>query len=198
MTIDPNLLPKIVLGCVIATWIAFVLVFHARKKPPSAPERKRDPKSRIGIVIEMIAYAIIWPAHRRPLGTIIPLPPKLAYIVDAATVLIAIGSVWLVRVSVRTLGKQWTYVARTVEGHELITTGPYSFVRNPIYLGMFGMLVASGLAVTWWPVFAAAIVIFIYGTVIRIRSEEKLLRETFGAKFDDYARRVPAFLPGLY
>jgi protein-S-isoprenylcysteine O-methyltransferase Ste14 len=43
-----------------------------------------------------------------------------------------------------------------------------------------------------------AIVIFLIGTFVRIRSEEKLLRATFGAQFDDYARRVPAFLPGLF
>ena len=33
--------------------------------------------------------------------------------------------VWLSASAVRTLGKQWTYVARTIEGHELITQGPY-------------------------------------------------------------------------
>ena len=38
-------------------------------------------------------------------------------------------------------------------------------------------------------------VLFLVGNHIRIGAEEKLLRETFGAQFDEYARRVPAFLP---
>jgi Putative protein-S-isoprenylcysteine methyltransferase len=53
---------------------------------------------------------------------------------------------------------------------------------------MLGMLVATGLAVSYLPVLVIAVVIFIAGTVVRIRSEDKLLRETFGATFDDYAR----------
>jgi len=113
-------------------------------------------------------------------------------------VVIAGLSVWLSASAVRTLGKQWTYVARTIEGHELITEGPYHLVRNPIYLGMFGMMVAFGLSLTLWPALLGAIVIFLIGTFVRIRSEEKLLRATFGEQFEDYARRVPAFLPGLY
>jgi protein-S-isoprenylcysteine O-methyltransferase Ste14 len=184
--------------CVVVMWLAFIPIFIFLKKPKDAREQKRDQKSIVGIAIESVAFMMIWGVRRRPFGAIVPSPPILTDFVEAATVLIAAGSVWIVNSAVRTLGKQWTYVARTVEGHELITTGPYSLVRNPIYLGMFGMLVATGLALTWWPVFLAAIVIFIYGTIIRIRSEEKLLRETFGEKFDEYTRRVPALLPGIY
>jgi len=198
MKITPDSFPFLVLGCVIVAWLAFAPVFVFRKRPPHVTEQKRDPRSRVGIVIQMIAFAMVWGARRRPLGMIVPLTPAFAYVVGAVTVLIAAASVWLAGAAVRALGKQWTYVARTIEGHELITTGPYGFVRNPIYLGMFGMLLATGLALTSWPVLAAAIVIFLCGTVIRIRSEEKLLREAFGTKFDDYTRRAPAFLPGIF
>jgi protein-S-isoprenylcysteine O-methyltransferase Ste14 len=41
------------------------------------------------------------------------------------------------------LGKQWSIAARVVEGHELITDGPYRIVRHPIYAGMLGLLVAT-------------------------------------------------------
>ena len=66
----------------------------------------------------------------------------LAVITDA----IAVGSVWMWLVAIRTLGKQWGLVARVMEGHQLVTTGPYRKIRNPIYLSMFGVLVATGLA----------------------------------------------------
>jgi protein-S-isoprenylcysteine O-methyltransferase Ste14 len=70
-------------------------------------------------------------------------------------------------------------------------------VRNPIYLAMLGMLIATGMAVSRWPALVCAAIVFAAGTAIRIRAEENLLRETFGATFDEYARRVPAFLPRL-
>jgi protein-S-isoprenylcysteine O-methyltransferase Ste14 len=63
---------------------------------------------------------------------------------------------------------------------------------------MFGMLVATGLALSYWFGLLIAIVVFFIGTVIRIRSEEKLLRGQFGADFEAYRRSVPAMLPGVY
>jgi len=98
----------------------------------------------------------------------------------------------------RRLGKQWAIAARLVEGHNLVTDGPYSFVRNPIYTGMFGMLIASGLAFERWITLPIAIVVFAVGLVIRVRTEEKLLRGAFGQEFEDYAKRVPAVIPGIY
>ncbi len=88
--------------------------------------------------------------------------------------------------------------ARLIEGHKLITEGPYRFVRNPIYLAMFGMILSTGLAISRWWVLPIAITLFLIGNAIRIRSEEKLLRESFGAEFEDYARRVPALFPRIF
>jgi len=70
-------------------------------------------------------------------------------------------------------------------------------VRNPIYTGMFGMLLATGLAVSSWFGLLLAIVVFSIGTAIRVISEERLLREAFGREFDEYASRVPAVIPFL-
>ncbi len=114
------------------------------------------------------------------------------------TVSIAFGSVWIVMAAVQTLGKEWSVTARLIEGHKLATRGPYRFVRHPIYTGMLGMLLATGLAISQWPSLVAAIATFFIGTIIRVRSEEKLLREQFGPKFEAYSKRVPAMLPGVY
>jgi protein-S-isoprenylcysteine O-methyltransferase Ste14 len=114
------------------------------------------------------------------------------------TVAIAVASVWLVNAAARRLGKQWALAARLVEGHELIQDGPYRIVRNPIYTGMFGMLLATGLAAAQWIPLLIAIVLFIAGTYIRMRTEERLLSAAFGSEFEAYARRVPALIPGIY
>ena len=59
----------------------------------------------------------------------------------------------------------------------------------------FGMIVAAGLAWNHWIGFLISLVLFGIGTAIRVRSEEKLLREQFGAAFEDYKRNVPAVVP---
>ena len=100
--------------------------------------------------------------------------------------------------AVKTLGKEWSITARMVEDHRLATKGPYAHVRHPIYTGMLGMLVATGLAISHWMVLVAAIVVFAIGTLIRVRIEERLLRETFGPRFEEYARQVPAVIPGIF
>src|SRR5262249_40256609 len=100
--------------------------------------------------------------------------------------------------AVRTLGKQWNIRAALVEGHRLVTSGPYRIVRHPIYLAMLGMMTATGLALGRWPALVIGLIFGIAGTTIRVRNEESLLMTAFGAEFEEYRRTVPAFLPGIY
>ena len=181
---------------VFLSWIIFGLIFLLRKKPPKATEAKRDSVAKWGIALQGCGFALVWSIHRSYWW---PLPTSTIGEVALAVVAIvlAFASNWWSLRAVQTLGKQWTYEARVIEGHELITQGPYAVVRNPIYLGMFGLMVSSGLVFTTWWALLLAVVVFLVGNQIRIRAEEKLLRETFGSQFDEYARRVPAFFPRL-
>jgi protein-S-isoprenylcysteine O-methyltransferase Ste14 len=185
---------------VIACFWIFILTFWLRKRPPRAREAKRDRTSLIGMLLQGAAYFCVWsfPLEQKHFSPVRPGSPVLEWGLAVLTVAIAVASTWLVNAAARRLGKQWALTARVVEGHTLIQDGPYRFVRNPIYTGMFGMLVATGLAVTQWIPLLVAIVLFAVGTWIRVRSEERLLREAFGSEFEAYARKVPALIPGIY
>jgi protein-S-isoprenylcysteine O-methyltransferase Ste14/membrane-associated phospholipid phosphatase len=81
---------------------------------------------------------------------------------------------------------------------DLVTRGPYAYLRHPMYLGNFviglgvGVLAENAIALAVVPtVFSLA-----YGRVI-VPGEETHLRDRFGAKYDDYCERVPAWLPRL-
>ncbi len=184
------------LGLVFLAWVGFGLTFLLRKKPPKVEEAKRAAAATWGISLQSFSFAFVWLVGR-PVWW--PFRPSRAGELVLATVAVALayGSCLFLLQAVRTLGKQWTFQARVIQGHELITQGPYAIVRNPIYLGMLGMLVATGLVFSRWWNLLGALVCFFIGNQIRIRAEERLLRETFGAQFDDYARRVPAFFPRL-
>jgi protein-S-isoprenylcysteine O-methyltransferase Ste14 len=186
------------LGVVAICWIVFAVAFIFRKRPENVAEQKRDPKAMIGVALEAIGYAIVW-MLRRETAYLLPLP-GIAFDIFIGLIIcvLAIASVWLVTSAIKTLGKQWAVAARVVEGHRLITTGPYARVRNPIYSGMFGMLIATGLALTTWYGIVIGVVLFWFGTIIRVKVEEKLLRETFGAEFDAYAKLVAQLIPRLF
>ena len=179
---------------VFLSWIIFGLIFLLRKKSPKAAEAKRASVAKWGIALQACGFALVGSIHR---ASSWPLPASTVGEVALAVVavVLAFASSWWSLRAVQTLGKQWTYEARVIEGHELITQGPYAVVRNPIYLGMFGLMVATGLVFTTWWVLLIAVTAFLIGNQVRIRAEENLLRETFGSRFDDYARRVPAFFP---
>lgn len=191
-------LPTLVVAIVTLCWFVFAATFLIRKRPPVASDQKRDRGSIVGVVLQGLSYAFVWGA-RRPMSTPILSAGKVVEIVlSVIAVAAAILSVWIVMAAVKTLGKEWSITARVVEGHKLATEGPYCFVRHPIYTGMLGMLLATGLAMSYWQGLLPGLVVFFIGTVIRVRSEERLLRETFGQEFEAYIRRVPALVPGLY
>jgi protein-S-isoprenylcysteine O-methyltransferase Ste14 len=188
------------LAGVVLCWFGFAGIFLLRKRPQKAPDAKRDRAASLGIFLQMGGFflAFFQPPHQPFLPPVAALSGIGGVVLGVITVGVAAASGWLIFAAVRTLGKQWALRARLVEGHELITVGPYAHLRNPIYTGMLGMLMATGLAMEHWTALIAALVIFVIGTAIRIRSEEKLLRAEFGETFEEYVRRVPAVLPGIY
>jgi protein-S-isoprenylcysteine O-methyltransferase Ste14 len=190
--------PTLTVVVVMLSWFAFVIVFLVRHKPPSAPESKRERASILGIVLQGAGYGIVWTIRRAWFGPIVPVSNSVEIALAILTMALGIASVWFVSAAIRTLGQQWSLGARLIEGHQLITEGPYRLVRNPIYTGMFGMLLATGLAVSHWLGLLIAIVVYAVGTLVRVHSEEKLLRGAFGAEFDSYARRVPAVIPFVF
>jgi len=179
---------------VLLPWLAVVLGLLLRKKPAHAEETKHAPGSLWGIALQSVSFALVW-SLPRPQWWPFRESTRGELALGALAILLTYASACLAVQAVRALSKQWTYKARVIEGHELVTRGPYSLVRNPIYLGMFGAILGAGLVFARWWTLLAAVVLFLVGNHIRITAEERLLREAFGAKFDDYARTVPAFLP---
>jgi protein-S-isoprenylcysteine O-methyltransferase Ste14 len=183
------MLQAIALVVVIVCWIVWSLAFVKPSK--QAAQQKQAaiaPASKWGILLVMLSFACIW-AYIRPPG----FDKSSTSLI--ASMLLGPPSVALVWAATRHLGKHWRYQAALSEDHQLIQTGPYRWLRHPIYTSMFGMLMATGAAWTWWPMWIAAAIFFIAGTEIRIRAEDRLLGERFPQEFADYRSRVRAYLP---
>lgn len=100
-------------------------------------------------------------------------------------------------VALRTLGKQYSGYVTMQDDHQLVQTGIYGLIRHPIYLRALLVFLGLPLLFRSW----LTIPLFVLGIVFvaaRIRQEEKLLAEHFGADFEAYRRRTWRLLPYLY
>ena len=179
---------------VILCWLIYLPMFIGKSGPGSARARQ-DSRSRIGILLQFAAVGIMW-VWRRPLFS--PLPSlgfPITVVAPIMAVLLAAGAVWFSWIALKTLGKQWSFVAGVTAQHRLIQDGPYAIVRHPLYVCFFGLTLATGMVWTEPTAIAISVVLFWIGVWIRVRTEERLLREAFGAEFERYVQRVPAFFP---
>ena len=95
------------------------------------------------------------------------------------------------------LAGNWSAMAAVRQGHEIVQSGPYAWVRHPIYSG--GLLGAVGTAIAFGQVRdLLALPLVSLGFWLKSRSEEKLLLQELGADYAAYRRHVPsAIVPYL-
>ena len=83
------------------------------------------------------------------------------------------------------------------EARRLVTGGPYSVSRHPVYLGEIVAAIGINLATAGWPG-ALAVVYFIGCELLRIRWEEGVLARAFPSEYPAYAGRVSRYLPNPF
>jgi len=94
------------------------------------------------------------------------------------------------------LGANWSGTVTVKQDHELVRSGPYAWVRHPIYTGLLLMLAGTALALGEWRGVLALLIAFA-ALWRKLKLEERWMRETFGTAYDDYRRSVKALLPGI-
>lgn len=112
---------------------------------------------------------------------------------SALTILGLLGAVWA-RIY---LGRNWSSYVTYKKEHELITTGPYKFVRHPIYSSIILMFIGTYL---YYGSLIVLIIILVVGTgyIIRIRKEEEIMTNLFGKKYIEYMKSTKRLIPGIW
>jgi len=95
------------------------------------------------------------------------------------------------------LGPLWSGWVVKKAGHHIIDTGPYRFVRHPIYSGLIVAMLATAIQQgTLYALLGVAVLTLAYG--VKARREERFLRAELGEDvYDAYARNTPMLVPFL-
>jgi len=94
-----------------------------------------------------------------------------------------------------TLGAGYGIRLDLFEGHTLKTDGPFALVRHPMYLGIMLFHLGAAVALESIPLLTLTAIIVVPFTLERIAAEETVLRDGFGTRHAEYARRVPPLIP---
>jgi protein-S-isoprenylcysteine O-methyltransferase Ste14 len=95
------------------------------------------------------------------------------------------------------LGNRFSGLVAIQEGHTLVTDGIYSVIRNPSYLGL--LINTLGWSLAFRSVAGVLLTaLMLIPLIVRMNSEERLLRSQFGAEYDAYRTRTSRLVPGLY
>jgi len=123
----------------------------------------------------------------------LPLPNWFRLIMLFVAALGTSMAVWGLRV----LGKNWAPSLSGVRSDTLlVTTGPYSIVRNPIYLGLLTLILSLALVASNWLLVLPGFILcsMLYA---QVRGEEATLIDHFGDAYLDYMKRTPRLIPKL-
>ena len=189
---SPGLIVLVVGGVLFAA----ILIYARMRRGPRDPDgERRSLWSWLGILTQGLAITLVG------VGPVVVTQPPLATLSIVAALAVGAlmgGAVILFAWATRTMGANWSLVARTRSDHQLVQTGPFAHLRHPIYVAMALFMFALAVAYGHFLHLLLAVPIFARGTWLRVREEEALLSQAFGPAHDAYARRVRRFIPGMF
>jgi protein-S-isoprenylcysteine O-methyltransferase Ste14 len=185
---------EVAFSVLLLTWAVFETVMRGLQALRAKGPNPRDPSYYVLVPALLAAIVAAQVLGRR--GRL-PWPGGLVWPVAAGLALIAAG-IGLRAWSIVTLGRFFQYRIKVQPGHQVVTSGPYRFVRHPSYTGiamvLAGIALASGDV---WSLLAVA-VLGGAGLAVRIRAEERQLTQALGADYERFAAGRKRLVPGVW
>ena len=179
--------------------LTLIRVYYARKAGEADEKTSTDGEDKLGAILlrafnslAAVATLVYLIAPRWMGWSALPLPAWLRWIGVVAGLLTIALFLWVHRA----LGENWSTSVEPKEQHALVTSGPYRWVRHPMYTTMFVWTLAFFLLSANWFVGITWLALSILAAS-RAGEEEAALIEKFGAEYRAYMQRTARFLPGL-
>ncbi|HME33199.1 MAG TPA: isoprenylcysteine carboxylmethyltransferase family protein [Terriglobales bacterium] len=177
-------------------WSAFFVVWLVWAIGTKKTQTRESLRSRIPYVVLNIAafYAMFSRAVAYGWMRLRILPPD-PWIENLGVAITAAGLLFAVWARAY-LGRNWSGTVTIKVGHQLVRSGPYRWVRHPIYSGM--ILAMLGTAITRGQLRGLVAVVLLWiGFTMKLRIEERFMTTTFGPEYEEYSRTTGAILPRL-
>jgi protein-S-isoprenylcysteine O-methyltransferase Ste14 len=198
-------LPGIVLAATI--WVYWfgvaVMIVRVRRETDSlaglVPEQRQERLLWL-VWVPLVAAWLVLPylalvRGRPPWIAPAPLRGESAYVVlRSVAALAAVAALLLTSTCWSRMGRQWRMDVSTVRPGELITDGPFRYVRHPIYALQRLLMLASLAIVPTWPMLVLVLA-HLGLTQLKARYEERHLTSVHGTAYRAYAAETGAFLP---
>ncbi|MGA7974229.1 MAG: isoprenylcysteine carboxylmethyltransferase family protein [Pseudolabrys sp.] len=92
------------------------------------------------------------------------------------------------------LGRNWSGTVTLKQDHELIRSGPYAYMRHPIYTGLLLALIGTAIAIDQWQALIG-VALVAAALVRKMAIEERFMHEQFGEAYANYRAKVRALVP---
>ncbi len=179
----------------LAAWGAYERISAVRTARKHAGSADRDRRSLIVLYVAIwLGYGIGIPAAFTGYGKLVEAFPYL----PVAGLPVVLAGLAIRLAAKRALAEQFTYTVRIIDDHRLITSGIYSRIRHPSYLGQSMIFLGCGMAFSNW---VSVLILFLpsfVATLYRISVEESVLLEQFPERYGDYMRKTKLLIPWMY
>jgi protein-S-isoprenylcysteine O-methyltransferase Ste14 len=183
--------PSIFIWLIYALWLVLV-VYLTVSAIGVKQETETHLRQSFGLMFAIIAAFLL---PYLPIFSFVNFAPVDPVISSVGVVLCVAGMAFLVSARQR-LGKNWSQTVAAKEGHELVTSGPYRFVRHPMYTG--GFLAAIGSAIVCGGAWIFLLVILGALFLWRVGAEDKLMEQQFPNEYPAYERRTKKLIPFVW
>ena len=190
-SINSGFLDTVVGQLIFACWIVFVVVWIR-----TAPTKRQlvNRGLRWWNIVPSASAVLLWVVLQFDVTNAFAFP-RTRVLAVVADVLAGAGLVVLIWARQK-LGSSWSATVALREDHTLVDTGPYAYVRHPIYSGVLLLCVGTALWVANWLAMVVLVVVVV-SLCFKARSEEALLSKHFPEDYPKYRLRTKMLIPGV-
>ncbi|TGS15114.1 isoprenylcysteine carboxylmethyltransferase family protein [Mesorhizobium sp. M2E.F.Ca.ET.209.01.1.1] len=176
---------------IYAAWLMLIIFLTVQ-----AIGVKRDTEPHLlqsfGLMFAIIAAFLL---PRLPIFDFVNFAP-VSTVLGGIGAAITVAGMALLVCARQALGRNWSQTVSAKQEHELVRSGPYSCLRNPMYTG--GLLACIGSAIVVGGPFVFLLILLGAIFIWRVGAEDRLLARQFPDEFPDYARRTNALIPFVW